>query len=95
MKSQNVISRNWGGLRYPPTAFTEKGIYMLATVLRSNVAHQVAKHIVDTFTETKKILLENEQLKRRIEQLEKQAAQKNEVIRSLQLISIELHKTKS
>ena len=89
--SQNVIS-NWGGVRYPPTAFTEKGIYMLATVLRSDVADLVAKHIVEIFTETKKILEENKQLKRRILLLEKEAAEKNEVIRTLKLIAKELNK---
>ncbi|MHA1974391.1 MAG: ORF6N domain-containing protein [Candidatus Hodarchaeales archaeon] len=91
LRSQNVIS-NWGGVRYPPTAFTEKGIYMLATVLRSDVADQIAKHIVDTFTETKKILNENKELKKRILKLEQDASKKNEIIRTLHLIAQELHK---
>ncbi|MBU2651505.1 MAG: ORF6N domain-containing protein [Bacteroidetes bacterium] len=91
LKSQNMIS-NWGGVRYPPRAFTEKGIYMLATVLRSPMADEVAKHIINTFTETKKILAENKHLKKRIEQLEKEASAKNRVIKTLQLIAIELNK---
>jgi len=91
LRSQNVIS-NWGGVRYPPTAFTEKGIYMLATVLRSDVADQIARHIVDTFTETKNILNENKELKKRILQIEKDASKKNEVIKTLHLIARELHK---
>lgn len=91
LRSQNVIS-SWGGVRYPPTAFTEKGIYMLATVLRSEVAHQIAKHIVETFTETKRILNENLALKKRILSLEKEAAEKNKIIKTLQLIATELNK---
>jgi hypothetical protein len=91
MNSPNVMS-NWGGIRYPPTAFTEKGIYMLATVLRSETANLVARHIVDTFTETKKILAENKQLRKRIELLEKEASEKNKIIKTLQLISLELKK---
>lgn len=91
LKSQNVIS-NWGGVRYPPTAFTEKGIYMLATVLRSDVADLVAKLIVEIFTETKNILDENETLKKRILFLEKEAAEKNEIIETFKLIAKELNK---
>ena len=91
MNSRNMIP-NWGGIRYLPTAFTEKGIYMLATVLRSETADLVARHIVDTFTETKKILAENKQFRKRIEQLEKEASEKNEIIKTLQLIALELNK---
>lgn len=91
LKSQNVIS-NWGGVRYPPTAFTEKGIYMLATVLRSDVADLVAKLIIEIFIEAKKLLEENKQLKKHILLLEKEAAEKNEVIKTLKLIAKELNK---
>ncbi len=34
LKSQNVTS-SWGGTRVLPKAFTEKGLYMLATILKS------------------------------------------------------------
>ncbi|MBQ7627713.1 MAG: ORF6N domain-containing protein [Clostridiales bacterium] len=37
LKSQIVTSR-WGGVRKTPYAFTEQGIYMLATVLKGEVA---------------------------------------------------------
>lgn len=89
--SQNVIS-NWGGVRYPPTAFTEKGIYMLATVLRSDTADLVAQYIIEIFTETKRILSKNQKLKMRIEKLEKEASEKNKVIKTLGLIAFELNK---
>lgn len=38
LKSQIVIS-SWGGTRKLPYAFTEQGIYMLATVLRGETAN--------------------------------------------------------
>jgi len=38
------------GLRYAPYAFTEQGIYMLATVLKSDVAIEVNIAIMRTFT---------------------------------------------
>jgi len=37
------------GMRKAPYAFTEEGIYMLATVLRSSVATQTSIHIIRTF----------------------------------------------
>ncbi len=91
LKSQNVTS-SWGGVRKPPSAFTQKGIYLLATVLRSKAAHEVTKHIINTFTETQKILDENKQLKKYITNLEKKASEQNKIIKTLYLISNELNK---
>lgn len=91
LKSQNVIS-SWGGTRYPPTAFTEKGIYMLSTVLRSGGADLVVRHIIDIFTETNRVLTENRELKQAIQALEKEAAQKQTIIKTLSLIAQEIHK---
>lgn len=39
MKSQ-IVTSSWGGNRKLPYAFTEQGIYMLATVLRGELAEQ-------------------------------------------------------
>ena len=59
VKSQFVTSRNInyfegqeGGRRKLPYAFTEQGIYMLATVLRGELAEQQSIFIMRTFTET-------------------------------------------
>ncbi len=41
LRSQIVISSSWGGRRYPPYAFTEQGVAMLSSVLRSTRAVQV------------------------------------------------------
>ncbi len=50
LRSQDVIpSSDWGGPRYPPFAFTEHGVVMAATVLRSKTAIEAAHHIVRTF----------------------------------------------
>ena len=50
LKSQIVISSSdHGGIRKMPYAFTEEGIYMLATVLRSPVATQTSINIIRTF----------------------------------------------
>ena len=50
-RSQNVTSNSrHGGRRYMPFAFTEQGVYMLATVLKSDVAIDVNIAIMRTFT---------------------------------------------
>ena len=46
---KSKISTSKGGSRKGHTAFTEQGIYMLATVLKSSVAIQVSIRIMDTF----------------------------------------------
>jgi len=38
LRSQFVTSSSWGGLRYPPVAFSEQGVAMLSSVLRSQCA---------------------------------------------------------
>lgn len=36
-------SRTWRAHKYPPKAFTEKGLYMLATILKSPKATQTTE----------------------------------------------------
>ena len=52
LRSQFATSsgvNNYGGRRYLPRVFTEQGIYMLATILKSSVATKVSIAIMDTF----------------------------------------------
>jgi len=44
-----ISTSSWGGRRYSPKAFTERGLYMLATILKGDVATQTTLAIVDTF----------------------------------------------
>ena len=54
LRSQNVTS-NWGGRRYHPYVFTEKGLYMLATVLKSKQAVDVTFAIIETFAKVRNL----------------------------------------
>ena len=45
-----ISTSSWGGKNKPPKAFTEKGLYMLATILKGTVATQTTLAIVETFT---------------------------------------------
>jgi hypothetical protein len=71
--SQFVISSpSWGGRRKPPLAFTEQGIAMLSSVLRSDRAIDVNVAIMRTFVHLRRVLNSNMELEKRITQLEGQ-----------------------
>lgn len=58
------------GLRYPPMAFTEQGVAMLSSVLRSDTAIQVNIQIMRAFTRLRQMLITHEDLKKKIEHME-------------------------
>src|SRR6266403_1926929 len=60
-----------GGRRYAPYAFTEQGVAMLSSVLRSERAVQVNIAIMRTFVRLRGMLTSNEALRRKIEEMEK------------------------
>ena len=71
LKSQIVTSR-WGGARRSlPYAFTEQGIAMLSSVLRSERAIRVNIEIMRAFVKLRRLLATNENLKFKIEQIER------------------------
>ena len=58
LRSQFVTSRfidNWGGSRRMPYAFTEQGVAMLSSVLRSPLAIQVNIGIIRVFVELRRL----------------------------------------
>jgi hypothetical protein len=60
-----------GGRRYPPLVFTEQGVAMLSTVLKSEKAVLVNVEIMRTFVKIREILLSNQGLARKLSDLEK------------------------
>ena len=70
LKCQNGIS-SWGGDRQLPYAFTENGIAMLSSVLRSDIAIEVNIRIMRAFTAMRRFMLANAQMFQRIESVEK------------------------
>ena len=75
-RSQIVISNPEAkmGLRYAPYAFTEQGVAMLSSVLRSKRAVEVNIAIVRTFVKLRHILASNEDLARKVAQHDRQIA---------------------
>lgn len=71
LKSQIVIS-SWGGARRAaPYAFTEQGVSMLSSVLRSARAIHVNVEIMRAFVRLRQMLASNAELSRRLTTLEK------------------------
>ncbi|MDX6445996.1 MAG: hypothetical protein QOH71_3070 [Blastocatellia bacterium] len=64
LKSQIVIS-SWGGVRRAPYAFTEQGVAMLSSVLRSKRAIQVNVAIMRAFVKLRELLESDEELNRK------------------------------
>jgi hypothetical protein len=62
---------SWGGTRKTPAAFTEHGILMLSSVLRSKRAIQVNIAIMRTFVRLREMLASNTELARKLDALEK------------------------
>ena len=70
LRSQIVIS-SWGGPRYAPMAFTEQGVAMLSSVLRSNRAIQVNIQIMRVFIKLRQLYISHEDLKKKIIAMER------------------------
>lgn len=70
LKSQFVTS-SWGGTRKLPYAFTEQGVAMLSSVLRSRKAIQVNIQIMLVFTKVREMLVDTLGLRLDIEVIKK------------------------
>jgi len=57
LKSQ-IVTSSWGGTRKLPYAFTEQGVAMLSSVLRSKKAIQVNIQIMMVFTKVREMLVD-------------------------------------
>jgi hypothetical protein len=71
LRFQFGTSSSWGGRRYRPYAFTEQGVAMLSSVLRSRRAVQVNIEIMRAFVRMRQMLASNAELARRLAELEK------------------------
>jgi phage regulator Rha-like protein len=70
LRYQIGTSNGRGGRRYLPYAFTEQGVSMLSSVLRSARAVHVNIEIMRAFVELRAMLVNNEALARKLAELE-------------------------
>jgi ORF6N domain len=68
--TSSSASRNWGGRRTRPYAFTEQGVAMLSSVLKSERAVQVNVEIMRAFVRLRELIGHNRDLTRRLNELE-------------------------
>ena len=69
LRSQ-IVTSSHGGVRYLPYAFTENGIAMLSSVLRSPIAIQVNIRIMRAFTSMRQFIASNAQIFQRLDVME-------------------------
>jgi hypothetical protein len=70
----NEPPKGRGGRRHPPTAFTEHGAIMAATILNSPRAVQMSVYVVRAFVKLRQALASTTALARRMEALERSVA---------------------
>lgn len=85
LRSQTVTSKNGtrGGLRTVPRVFTEQGVAMLSSVLRSPEAVAMNIAIMRAFVRLRRSLAGSEELLRRLETVEKQVGAHDAQLRAV------------
>lgn len=73
LRSQFVTSSH-GGRRHLPYAFTEQGVAMLSSILKSEVAVKVNIRIIRIFTRMRALLLSNKDILLKLEKLERKVS---------------------
>ena len=83
LKSQ-IVTSSWGGMRRAtPYAFTEQGVAMLSSVLKSKRAVQVNIAIMRVFVRLREILSTNKELAHKLAALERKVEAHDGEIRSI------------
>ena len=80
LKSQ-IVTSSYGGLRRAtPYAFTEQGVAMLSSVLRSDRAVAVNIAIMRTFVRLRQLLASNKELAEKVAEMEKDYDKKFKIV---------------
>ncbi len=82
-RSQFVTLKRGQNIKYLPYAFTEQGVAMLSTVLRSRKAIQVNIAIMRAFVKLRKVLATHKDLSRKLIELEKRFENHDEQIQAI------------
>jgi hypothetical protein len=80
LRSQIVISKGRGGRRYLPYVFTEQGVAMLSSVLRSQQAVLVNIAIMRAFVRLREMMATQKDFARKLEELEWRIGEHDEQI---------------
>jgi len=69
--------------KYPPKAFTEQGVYMLATILKSPIAAQVTVSIMRAFVAMRRFALTYGQIVEKLSHLDGKVSEHDEVLNTV------------
>ncbi len=83
LRSQIVILKRGRHLKYLPSAFTEHGAIMAATLLNSPQAVQMSVFVVRAFVRMRQVLAMNKEMADKLVELERRVAGHDETLRSL------------
>lgn len=97
-RSQIVILKRGKNIKYRPYAFTEQGVAMLSSILRSSKAIKVNIAIMRAFIRFRQIISSNKELAFKIGELERRADKSDKeiqnIIRAIQQLLIQEEKPK-
>jgi hypothetical protein len=82
LKSQFATSR-WGGRRNLPYVFTEQGVAMLSSVLKSETAIKVSIQIIDAFVAMRSFISENAEIFYRLDRVEQKQLEHNKTFENV------------
>lgn len=82
LRSQ-IVTSNRGGTRYTPMVFTEHGVLMLSSVLKSKRARQVNIHIMRVYAKLQKMLLTHKDLLLKMNELENKVIKQDNSIKQV------------
>ncbi len=83
LRSQNVTLKKGKNIKYLPYAFTEQGIAMLSSVLKSKQAVVVNIAIMRTFVKLRHMISLNKEVSAYLKELEKKVGQHDHEIRAI------------
>ena len=93
LRSQ-IVTSSWGGTRYTSMAFSEQGVAMLSSILNSARAILVNIQIIRIFTKMRELLSTNQEILRKLEDLEKKGLEHDDKILLIFEYLKQLEKTK-
>jgi len=73
-----IGTSSWGGVRYPPMAFTEHGAIMVASILNSQRAIDASIKVVRAFVQLREMLSTHKDLAIKLGELEKKLTEHDE-----------------
>ncbi len=83
LRFQIGTSNQYGGRRYLPYAFTEQGVAMLSSVLRSQQAITVNIEIMRAFVRMRELILGQDTVNKRLDQFEEELSSHSEQIKKI------------